>query len=340
MVKFFTDVPAVLDRYNPEAIPVEWYANPDSYDDEDEEDQKIRDGYVEEILHSYHDLPIVVSRIPNLKTLLPSGIDEDGDHEFHWYDDGKISRPGDNPSIIKAMGNLYSTLDENGDLHSYNGMPASFAVVGNSETYLLDWYEHGKLHRENDLPSTITFNNKGSVEVESYWYKGNPHRSSNLPCEITPDSETWMVKGVMHNAESYADAMYDMDVFQWALYGTRLSEEAFTQIRTLSDETRMPIWVAFLVSFRVISSDHVNVFMNSDKKWETDVPVSWILNCWNINKEMFESKVEELKNVDNATSRFYDFKKVKIHYESFMQVLKSEAKDAVGQATQVEGSHV
>jgi len=62
--------------------------------------------------------------------------------------------------IVDVYGNkrLY---DQNGELHSYNDLPAVVLTKGKG------WYKHGKRHRNNDLPAIIRPN--GSTE---YWVDG------------------------------------------------------------------------------------------------------------------------------------------------------------------------
>jgi hypothetical protein len=340
MAKFFANLPAILEPFNPEAIPLSWYVSsiPDNYY-EDHEGEK---------LHSVNDLPIVMDEVPDLKTLLPSGIVAGQCQEFHWYDKGKIRRPGDNPPVIRVTEYAYTTLDENGDLHSYNDMPASFTKLQNNiygnATYDLEWLEHGKPHRENDLPAKVIFNNEGyddgEIDFESYWSHGTVHRSNSLPCEVAPEFETWAVQGIIHNAEGYAEALHDIDCYEWALYGVRLSEEAFLEIRTLSNKANMPIWAAFLFSLEVITQTHLNAFMNSDGKWETNLPTSWILNFWNVTEKVFESKIDDLRISGSNTNRWFDLNRNNVLFTTFLRVLQSEENDALLRTNQGEESYV
>jgi len=52
--------------------------------------------------------------------------------------------------------------DENGNLHSYNDLPACVSI--NGAKY---WYKHGLLHRNSDLPAYI-----GSNGIKEYWVNG------------------------------------------------------------------------------------------------------------------------------------------------------------------------
>ena len=53
-------------------------------------------------------------------------------------------------------------LDENGEYHSYNDLPAVVMQNGSK-----GWFKHGIHHRDNDLPSYI-----GSTGIKEYWVDG------------------------------------------------------------------------------------------------------------------------------------------------------------------------
>ena len=63
--------------------------------------------------------------------------------------------------VVDEHGNkrLY---DENGDLHSYGGMPAIMYKNGTNV-----WYKHGKKHGNNGLPAVIYPSGK-----KSWWENG------------------------------------------------------------------------------------------------------------------------------------------------------------------------
>ena len=78
------------------------------------------------------------------------------------------------------------TRNENGELHSYNDLPAK-VYWGNCE-----WYKKGVLHRDGDLPAVISA--RGDLE---YYQKGKRHRD-NGPAVIRKDGVCSWYKHGLH----------------------------------------------------------------------------------------------------------------------------------------------
>ena len=66
------------------------------------------------------------------------------------------------PDYIVDEWGIKRIYDENGELHSYNDLPAVITPLGSKH-----WYKHGKLHRENGLPA-ISY----SGGQKEYWIDG------------------------------------------------------------------------------------------------------------------------------------------------------------------------
>jgi hypothetical protein len=321
MSKFFTNLPSNLEQYNPEAIPEEWYRE-ETFDAEGK-------------LHSFDDLPIATkSEMNALDFYLPDGSKQKL-YEFHWYDHGKSYRSQNRPPIIRVCDNFYATFNAQGNLHSYNGMPATFQALEDG-VFSLDWYDDGKSHRDGDLPLSIIVDSTGNVEYESYGLHGVPHRGNNLPADSNAFSKIWLVQGAMHNSESYASLLYP-DEYTWALYGLEVSESIFNQIKTMCNKTGVPIWVSFLLVLEIISQEHVNAFIGSDGMWEADVPTSWLLNCWEITDGFFENKITELTS-HKTVNVIYNNEDQSL-FTMFLIIIASEEKDASLRLAEKEGKH-
>ena len=65
------------------------------------------------------------------------------------------------PEYIRSYGYKF-LIGENGELHSYNDMPAMINPGGAKF-----WYKHGTIHRDNDLPAVIY-----PSGTKEYWING------------------------------------------------------------------------------------------------------------------------------------------------------------------------
>jgi hypothetical protein len=321
MLKFFTNLPDSLEQYNPEVIPKEWHRE-ETFDKEGR-------------LHSFDDLPMLTkNKNAAMSYSYNSGLNI---YEFCWYNHGKLYRSGNRPAIIRVSENFYKTYNSQGSFHSYNGMPATFHALEDG-VFSLDWYADGKNHRDgDDLPLSIIVDSTGYLEHESYGLHGILHRGNNLPAETNFDTQTWIVQGRMHNSEGYAQLFYPDD-YTWALYGLEVSESIFNQIKTMPATANLPIWVSFLRTLDIISQEQVNAFISSDGKWDTNIPNSWLLNCWNVTSIFFEKKITRLAK-RGIVSVFYTDKNESL-YSAFLAVIKSEENDALLRVSQGEKSYV
>ena len=78
------------------------------------------------------------------------------------------------------------TKNENGELHSYDDLPAN-VYWGNFE-----WYKNGLLHRDGDLPAYISA--RGDLE---YYQNGKRHRD-NGPAVIRKNGTCSWYKHGLH----------------------------------------------------------------------------------------------------------------------------------------------
>lgn len=328
MSKFFKDLPSNMEQYNPEAIPKKWHRE-ETFD----EDGK---------LHSYNDLPTKLKLKSARETSLLFDETPEDVYEFRWYNHGSLYRSGNRPPVIRITKTTYSTLNEERNFHSYNGQPAnikSSTLLGH-QFYSATWCKNGKAHRKNYLPADIAYNREGILEIETYAVDGVLHRNNSLPCGITLNSKTWMVRGIMHNSEGYADALYDTDFYNWILYGVDVTEEGFLEIKKLSETTNIPLWVSFLFSLEFINQEHLKPFMNSDGKWETTLTPSWILNCWNITESMVEHKNDELEISGKLNYRFPNLERNPVFFTALTRVIQFEENEALLRTNQAKESYV
>jgi hypothetical protein len=314
MVKFFPTMPAILESFNPEAPTEEWFGEK-TFDENGE-------------LHSYNDVPIYSydglhkKGMPNFKPDLPFSLKLWQAVSYSWYSHGKLHREGNKPVRIKIVGEKYSTYDSEDNLHSYNDKPAVVSLEDNAgKDFRLVWFEHGVEHRENDSPATIVCSIEGNLDIEIYKTHGVIHRSNNLPARITPYSQAWKVEGCYHNLIGASYVANDGNVRKaiWSLYGMEISETSFNQIKTISDDTNIPYWAVFLLTFDFIAPEHLNSFISKEGKWNTLLPSSWILRFWNITETFFNNK---------ALEKGWSFNTTKNRFHSFIAIVASEENDA------------
>ena len=75
----------------------------------------------------------------------------------------------------------------NGELHSFNGLPALEGVSGDKL-----WYKYGKLHRR-DLPAIECTNG-----TKHWYWDDKRHRDYDLPAIIYPDgTKEWYKHGIL-----------------------------------------------------------------------------------------------------------------------------------------------
>lgn len=324
MVKLFPNLPASLAFSSPEVPPAEWYGEY-TFDEN-------------ELLHSYNDLPMMVDSVLDPKARrsdkhFSATLQVTSTYEFRWYSHGKIFRSENKPPIVKVSANMYSTYNEYRLLHSYDGKPSRVEVT-DDDSFSGDWHKDGELHKDEGSPATVICDASGKIRLESYMVNGIGHRGNGMPSETNPGVKTWMVEGVLHNsfgpAEEYEDLTKGPNLYTWSLYGAEITETVFLDIKELSNKTGSPLWAAFMFRLKIITLEHLAVFMNTEGEWESTAPVSWVLRAWNINAEKFSEKMDKSEDIEFA---YYDGDSEE-RFRIFMKVIKSDEKDALTRATQ------
>jgi hypothetical protein len=272
MVKFFRTMPPMLEQYNPEDTFADYTSDYVTCDE---------DGY----LQSYDDKPSSVVNIPSTDT-----------RAMTWHSRNKVCREKESPHLNMSP-SKFLTHDDNGLLHSFNGMPSK-TKCGQSIVWL-EWHNHGGLHRDAGLPAAICAN-KDKILESSYYEDGKLHRGDNQPADVSLQSSLWYVKGWQHNAKGYSEINKGSGTRlaplykAWHLYDIRLSEEKFNSVKAFETEKGVPLWVAFLWKLDFIHDDELSLFLNESGAWDGVFPINWVLKCWGITDEVFKAKVKEL----------------------------------------------
>lgn len=279
MSKHFTNFPPEFEQYNPEALPVEWDSEENTFDKQGNP-------------HSYNDKPLLIlGKAPKKKA---TGIYALQNYYYSWYKHGKSWRADNKPITILINDQKYATYDKDLKLHSYDDAPAEITWNAKYDELKLVWYIHGVVHREKDLPSIIDRRAKKEV-LEKYYWHGVIHRANSLPAEIKPDSKTWMVQKALHNSEGPAfvgkHSFEKEDNCRWGLYGVILYEELFDEVKSCERETGAPLWAAFLTTLGFLTKEDLIMFMQEFDLENTSIPKTWVLRVWGITSETFDTKI-------------------------------------------------
>lgn len=76
------------------------------------------------------------------------------------------------------------TMDENGELHSINGLPARILFFKNGTMAEASWYSHGKLHREDDLPAIVRYDENNFASSLQWYVQGSRCRVKDQPVSV------------------------------------------------------------------------------------------------------------------------------------------------------------
>jgi hypothetical protein len=307
MVKLYSNMPAELEKYNPEDVFTKYTQNFQSFDENG-------------ALHSYNDEPSKVR------------ISRTGRKDLIWHSHGKAYRNSDKPSHISLSSKFFITLDEDEEKHSYNGMPSQIDFY--NDITFLEWSNHGVTHREGDLPAEVTSTQEEVLEYV-YYEQGIVHRANNQPSMLADHIKSWYVKGTPHNAISHStieEEGYQLDNISiyktWHLYGVRLKEETFNSIKSFETENRVPLWVAFLYKLNVIGDTEISFFLKELNTWDGSFPMSWVFKTCGITDEVYDEKVKMLYRIDG---QMFDKKRL-FPLEPVLKVVEFERINGNGKA--------
>lgn len=288
MSKHFNNFPPELEQYNPEIIMPEMDFIRETLDDN-------------KLLHSFNDEPSYAEEGPQ------------GFLKLKWHSHGKIHREGGNPLSITITDNSYLAVDENGQAHSYNGMPGMIEIYFDELT--LAWYKNGVLHRDGDLPAEIIWkidskNNKKEFKEEVYYINGEISRINNLPTTVGKDSTTWQVKDQFHNTKGFAleetTSLSKNKIYTWCLYGIEVKESDFNRITNYAETAKAPLWFSFLVALEIVEKDSLSFFIDENNKWNSTFPLQWVLRSWGINKRVFSESLVKLHERNSGIHSYSD----------------------------------
>lgn len=321
MLKCFLSLPVEFEQYNPNLLRLEDFPTSETRDEQN-------------LLHSFNDKPAMIFKHNKAET------------EFSWFSHGKSFRPNKPATIFISENRRYSTHDENGHLHSYDGQPAEIyysPVTGRLE---LTWSNHGKHHRENDLPALITwFDHNASsptpVVETIYYVNGEKHRENELPAYISEDNKIWFVHGSWHNTKGKAAIDLKepnrLDGRRWGLYGIEMNQKTFNTIIAYSKKRQVPVWVATLCVLRVVDVKEIKFFKNDAGKWEPNLPVAWVLHAWGVTEQIFMKRMYDDNRIDIVLK--YDGRLAISQLDHFMKVVKFEETFLARQELRNEVSH-
>jgi hypothetical protein len=308
MTKHFTNFPKELEQYNPEELKIGNF-------------EKLRTIDKNGFWHSFNDQPALILQLEPKKSATQN---------FLWYSHGELSREGNFPPAINisADGTIYETLNERGQRHSYHDLPAYLNNREYSDEIWIRWYSKGYLHREQDLPAIIVVRS-GKVTEEIFYKNGKPHRGNGLPAQIEATFTAWSVEGGVHNIKAAAIKEYDQKRAcirdQWGLYGVIIPEGTFNLIIGYQKRTRAPLWVAFLHIMEIVTEKEVKSFITPAGDWDSSVPTEWLLRCWGVTDEKFDTKV---KKALGSFDEFNDLNEIISHEDYslklFMKIVKSD----------------
>jgi hypothetical protein len=270
MLKFFSDLPAEFEQYNP--------VNACAYFDERE--TRDENG----LLHSYDDKP---SRVK---------INGERTWEFLWHSHGKLHRENNQPPYLFFAKDVYVTLNADEKEHSFNGNPSKILYQLMSNSFTAVWAKNGATHRENDLPAILSINNDNNELIQEDYYKnGHCHRSGNRRATYNCNRESWEVKGIIHNDESYAELSKIMPPYlkKWVLYGVPMKEHIFDSIKTFQREKNVPLWVAFFNSLELIEESEIDLLLDTVNNFD-EVPFQWVIRSLGITDEIFNKQIGDL----------------------------------------------
>lgn len=267
MSKFFDNVPAEFEQYNPDNE----YALLDEYNTYDENDQ----------LHSYDDKPSSVARTGR-STMI------------YWHSHGEISRKNNLPPFLFFAQDAYFTLNSKGEEHSYNGNPSRLTYVSHNDSWTSVWSKNGESHREGDLPAFLRIANNIVME-EGYYENGVGHRASNRKSNCSPVKDLWEVKGYLHNELGYAEVFKNSlpAMKTWSLYGVMMIEEDFNSIKTFQHERGVPLWLAFLSAIKVVTDPKIGLLLDETNNI-SELPFQWTLRILGITEETFSKHITKL----------------------------------------------
>lgn len=313
MSKFFNGLPPDLEQYNPDNFVQELnltsFKEPLALTTTDDEGQ----------LHSYDDFPSSIKG-------------SSGNFSLRWHKHGVLARDEGKPLHVKKYKTHWGTYDANGNMHSYNGMPAEIVALlpDSINSFIFKWAKNGMLERAEDKPSLIR-SDKGLKRT--YYFKANEyHRFNGLPSITDSISNLWVVSGSLHNEKGAAKvALSSIPAGypygnSWHLYGIRINEEKFNEIKTYQTVHRTPLWVAFLHSCKLIDDNSIANFIDEAGIWNANLPTNWILQAFNITEDTWNVFATQIYNYDLNTNYIANIlvEKEPALYSRFLNIIEYE----------------
>ena len=121
------------------------------------------------------------------------------------------------------------TRNDNGELHSFNDLPA---IVYSDGTKI--WYKDGLVHRDNDLPAVIM-----SDGTKKWCKNGLVHRDNDLPAIINYNGTMiWYRNGKLHRDTGPA-IIFNDGTKSYFLKHIEYSFHEWLKLTSLSEEQKL-----------------------------------------------------------------------------------------------------
>lgn len=263
----------------------------------------------------------------------PSYIRKGGRGEFLllWHSHGVLHRANNQPPCVVTEPYSYTTYNEEGKSHSYNGTPSHINKLKSG--WHFTWYKNGHLSRDNGLPAEILWKKKNFskdllFQSETYMVNQERHRDGNLPAVVTPESKVWYVRNLVHNTNGYAwitDINDKPSLQRWYLYGLMVSEEVFNIFKAVERESNLPSWAAFLVTLNMITMSDAKILLEDKSNGNSDLPFLWLLRSIGVTKESFLAALIKFDKIHNSRlSHINNKDSIKSNLDMFVDIATSE----------------
>jgi hypothetical protein len=306
--KFFPNLDPSFDKFNPEAIPQEWFES-ETYDENGQ-------------YHSYDDKPALAIEYSTTYSTY-----------FRWYNHGVIEREGNKPPIISVKKDEYVTYNANEEEHSFGENPSYIhrpsSALRVQEELWVEWSHNGLHNRDGDLPSRCIYT-KDKIILEAYYLKGVLSRLGGKPARLQETTKTWKVNNIAHNSTGPELEQYDEKgnfiYARNALYGVFMSKKLFDKINDFQLDHKIPLWVAFLYELGMITEEDLLFVKSDEKQWESNLPMSWLIRYYHLDEQVCRKKLVHLKK----SKIILDFDiemRIAGFLKSIMEIVKIEEQD-------------
>jgi hypothetical protein len=190
------------------------------------------------------------------------------------------------------------TYDSNHELHSYNDQPALASTITTSSTssMVYQWFSHGVPYRADGKPFTIVRQNKD--KVMTYDENNEYHSFNDQPAIVITNKDNslniivknyWYSHGynVREEFKSAVEIVKNGITYRnWSLYEIDISEQSYKRIEESVLLHGSPVWASLLRELQGVSREQFESYLDEERKWQTDLPVEWVLRSWGISNNL------------------------------------------------------